>query len=143
MLNTVLLTQLVLGPCRTTLRHCESGESGYRIQARILCVPILTLLQRMQTSAKGTYSGMLHCAGGILKNEGPLAFCKVMLLILYAVLSHILLGHVNTIAVVSVSQYNLEYSNMQSGYLQLRILLEVKVDKRERCSVEDSWSLLE
>ena len=31
----------------------------------------------MQTSAKGTYSGMLHCAGGILKNEGPLAFYKV------------------------------------------------------------------
>ncbi|OAX36526.1 mitochondrial carrier [Rhizopogon vinicolor AM-OR11-026] len=31
---------------------------------------------RMQTSAKGTYNGMLHCAGGILKNEGPLAFYK-------------------------------------------------------------------
>ncbi|SRR6266581_9504443 len=31
----------------------------------------------MQTSAKGTYSGMLDCAGGILRNEGPLAFYKV------------------------------------------------------------------
>ncbi|KZT10916.1 mitochondrial carrier [Laetiporus sulphureus 93-53] len=31
---------------------------------------------RMQTASKGTYSGMLHCAGGILKNEGPLAFYK-------------------------------------------------------------------
>jgi solute carrier family 25 carnitine/acylcarnitine transporter 20/29 len=31
----------------------------------------------MQTSAKGTYSGMFHCAGGILRNEGPLAFYKV------------------------------------------------------------------
>jgi len=31
----------------------------------------------MQTSAKGTYTGMLDCAGGILKNEGPLAFYKV------------------------------------------------------------------
>lgn len=31
----------------------------------------------MQTAPKGTYSGMLHCAGGILKNEGPLAFYKV------------------------------------------------------------------
>ena len=31
----------------------------------------------MQTSAKGTYRGMLHCAGGILSNEGPLAFYKV------------------------------------------------------------------
>lgn len=30
----------------------------------------------MQTSPKGTYNGMLHCAGGILKNEGPLAFYK-------------------------------------------------------------------
>ncbi|KAG2337731.1 hypothetical protein BDR05DRAFT_1004762 [Suillus weaverae] len=36
----------------------------------------MTLPQRMQTSAKGTYTGMLHCAGGILKNEGPLAFYK-------------------------------------------------------------------
>lgn len=33
--------------------------------------------QRMQTSPVGTYSGMLHCAGGILKNEGPFAFYKV------------------------------------------------------------------
>jgi solute carrier family 25 carnitine/acylcarnitine transporter 20/29 len=31
----------------------------------------------MQTSAKGTYKGMLDCASGILKNEGPLAFYKV------------------------------------------------------------------
>lgn len=31
---------------------------------------------RMQTSAKGTYHGMFHCAGGILKNEGPFAFYK-------------------------------------------------------------------
>lgn len=31
----------------------------------------------MQTSAQGTYSGMLDCAGGILRNEGPLAFYKV------------------------------------------------------------------
>lgn len=33
--------------------------------------------ERMQTAPKGTYTGMLHCAGGILKNEGPLAFYKV------------------------------------------------------------------
>lgn len=31
----------------------------------------------MQTAPKGAYSGMLHCATGILKNEGPLAFYKV------------------------------------------------------------------
>ena len=31
----------------------------------------------MQTAPKGTYKGMFHCAGGILKNEGPLAFYKV------------------------------------------------------------------
>lgn len=59
----------------------------------------MTLPQRMQTSAKGTYSGMLHCAGGILKNEGPLAFYKVMLLSLFTVVSHIiLLGHFNATA---------------------------------------------
>ena len=34
-------------------------------------------LQRMQTAPKGTYRGMVDCAGGILKNEGPLAFYKV------------------------------------------------------------------
>jgi len=37
-------------------------------------------IQRMQTSPAGTYSGMLHCAGGILKNEGPFAFYKASLL---------------------------------------------------------------
>jgi hypothetical protein len=58
----------------------------------------MTLPQRMQTSAKGTYSGMLHCAGGILKNEGPLAFYKVMLLSFYAIVSHISLGHIDTTA---------------------------------------------
>ncbi|KAJ7933850.1 mitochondrial carrier domain-containing protein [Mycena leptocephala] len=31
---------------------------------------------RMQTASKGTYTGMMHCATGILKNEGPLAFYK-------------------------------------------------------------------
>ena len=31
----------------------------------------------MQTAPKGTYRGMFDCAGGILKNEGPLAFYKV------------------------------------------------------------------
>jgi len=31
---------------------------------------------RMQTASPGTYSGMVQCAGGILKNEGPLAFYK-------------------------------------------------------------------
>ena len=36
----------------------------------------------MQTAPQGTYSGMLHCAGGILKNEGPLAFYKVSILFL-------------------------------------------------------------
>jgi len=30
----------------------------------------------MQTAPAGTYSGVLHCAGGILKNEGPFAFYK-------------------------------------------------------------------
>jgi len=30
----------------------------------------------MQTAPAGTYSGMFHCAGGILKNEGPFAFYK-------------------------------------------------------------------
>ena len=33
----------------------------------------------MQTAPKGTYAGMMHCAKGILKNEGPLAFYKVCL----------------------------------------------------------------
>ena len=36
-----------------------------------------TRKQRMQTAPAGTYKGMLDCATGILKNEGPLAFYKV------------------------------------------------------------------
>ncbi|KAG8864535.1 Mitochondrial carrier protein ymc2 [Tulasnella sp. 330] len=31
---------------------------------------------RMQTAPTGTYSGMVGCAGDIIKNEGPLAFYK-------------------------------------------------------------------
>lgn len=31
----------------------------------------------MQTAPTGTYSGMVGCAGDIIKNEGPLAFYKV------------------------------------------------------------------
>jgi hypothetical protein len=30
----------VSGPRWTTLRHCESGESGYKIPARILAYPL-------------------------------------------------------------------------------------------------------
>ena len=44
---------------------------------RIRVLYTFAFLQRMQTAAKGTYTGMLNCAGGILKNEGPLAFYKV------------------------------------------------------------------
>jgi hypothetical protein len=36
----------------------------------------------MQTAPAGTYSGVLHCAGGILKGEGPLAFYKASLSVL-------------------------------------------------------------
>ncbi|EUC58747.1 carrier Ymc1 protein [Rhizoctonia solani AG-3 Rhs1AP] len=32
--------------------------------------------QRMQTASPGTYKGMIDCASGILKNEGPLSFYK-------------------------------------------------------------------
>lgn len=50
--------------------------------------------KRMQTSAKGTYTGMLHCAGGILKNEGPLAFYKVRTLRpIYSIFTKILPGN--------------------------------------------------
>lgn len=33
----------------------------------------------MQTAPSGTYKGMIGCAGDIIKNEGPLAFYKVVL----------------------------------------------------------------
>lgn len=62
------------GPRRPTVRHCQSCAWKLRVFASKL---MLTCPQRMQTSAKGTYTGMLHCATGILKNEGPLAFYKV------------------------------------------------------------------
>jgi len=44
-------------------------------------IPFEPNIQRMQTSPAGTYSGMLHCAGGILKNEGPFAFYKASLVV--------------------------------------------------------------
>ena len=53
----------------------------------------------MQTSPAGTYSGMMHCAGGILKNEGPLAFYKVRVALralLYMLTMY--LGHLVTLA---------------------------------------------
>ena len=67
------------GPRRSTFRYSQSGMcspkpfNAHRFEPNT---------QRMQTAPAGTYSGMLHCAGGILKNEGPFAFYKVSLSVL-------------------------------------------------------------
>ena len=71
------------GPRRSTFRYSQSGMCSPKpFNARRFEPNI----QRMQTAPAGTYSGMLHCAGGILKNEGPFAFYKVSLPV--ASLSH-------------------------------------------------------
>ena len=54
-------------------------------------------IQRMQTAPAGTYSGMVHCAGGILRNEGPFAFYKASVLGLS-------LSHVDSLETLSGSQ---------------------------------------
>lgn len=57
------------------IKDLMAGTAGGIAQV-LVGQPFDIVKVRMQTSAKGTYSGMLHCAGGILKNEGPLAFYK-------------------------------------------------------------------
>ncbi|KAJ8588517.1 mitochondrial carrier [Rhizopogon salebrosus TDB-379] len=57
------------------VKDLTAGTAGGIAQV-LVGQPFDIVKVRMQTSAKGTYNGMLHCAGGILKNEGPLAFYK-------------------------------------------------------------------
>lgn len=61
-----------------TVKDLTAGTAGGIAQV-LVGQPFDIVKVRMQTSAKGTYRGMLHCAGGILTNEGPFAFYKVEL----------------------------------------------------------------
>ncbi|KAI0081981.1 mitochondrial carrier [Panus rudis PR-1116 ss-1] len=58
-----------------TVKDLTAGTAGGIAQV-LVGQPFDIVKVRMQTAPKGTYSGMLDCAGGILKNEGPLAFYK-------------------------------------------------------------------
>ncbi|KAJ7028511.1 mitochondrial carrier domain-containing protein [Mycena alexandri] len=58
-----------------TVKDLTAGTAGGIAQV-LVGQPFDIVKVRMQTSAKGTYSGMVHCATGILRNEGPLAFYK-------------------------------------------------------------------
>ncbi|KAJ8518307.1 hypothetical protein ONZ45_g4596 [Pleurotus djamor] len=58
-----------------TVKDLTAGTAGGIAQV-LVGQPFDIVKVRMQTAPKGTYAGMLHCAGGILKNEGPLAFYK-------------------------------------------------------------------
>ncbi|KAL9711515.1 Mitochondrial carrier protein ymc2 [Leucoagaricus gongylophorus] len=58
-----------------TIKDLTAGTAGGVCQV-FVGQPFDIVKVRMQTSAPGTYSGMLDCAGRILKNEGPLAFYK-------------------------------------------------------------------
>ncbi|PPQ95322.1 hypothetical protein CVT26_008167 [Gymnopilus dilepis] len=58
-----------------TVKDLTAGTVGGIAQV-LVGQPFDIVKVRMQTAPKGTYNGMLHCAGGILKNEGPLAFYK-------------------------------------------------------------------
>ncbi|CAK5281193.1 unnamed protein product [Mycena citricolor] len=59
----------------STVKDLAAGTAGGIAQV-LVGQPFDIVKVRMQTSAKGTYTGMMHCATGILKNEGPLAFYK-------------------------------------------------------------------
>ncbi|TFK25211.1 mitochondrial carrier with solute carrier repeats [Coprinopsis marcescibilis] len=59
----------------STVKDLTAGTAGGVAQV-LVGQPFDIVKVRMQTSAKGTYKGMFDCAGGILKNEGPLAFYK-------------------------------------------------------------------
>ncbi|KAJ7282681.1 mitochondrial carrier domain-containing protein [Mycena rebaudengoi] len=58
-----------------TAKDLTAGTAGGIAQV-LVGQPFDIVKVRMQTAPKGTYSGMMHCATGILKNEGPLAFYK-------------------------------------------------------------------
>ncbi|KZS98542.1 mitochondrial carrier [Sistotremastrum niveocremeum HHB9708] len=58
-----------------TVKDLTAGTAGGIAQV-LVGQPFDIVKVRMQTSPRGTYTGMLDCAGGILKNEGPLAFYK-------------------------------------------------------------------
>ncbi|OCH87876.1 mitochondrial carrier [Obba rivulosa] len=58
-----------------TVKDLTAGTAGGIAQV-LVGQPFDIVKVRMQTAPKGTYSGMFDCAGGILKNEGPLAFYK-------------------------------------------------------------------
>ncbi|KAJ7354614.1 mitochondrial carrier domain-containing protein [Mycena albidolilacea] len=58
-----------------TVKDLTAGTAGGIAQV-LVGQPFDIVKVRMQTASKGTYTGMMHCATGILKNEGPLAFYK-------------------------------------------------------------------
>ncbi|RDB25226.1 putative mitochondrial carrier C4G9.20c [Hypsizygus marmoreus] len=58
-----------------TVKDLTAGTAGGIAQV-LVGQPFDIVKVRMQTSPKGTYKGMMDCAGGIFKNEGPLAFYK-------------------------------------------------------------------
>ncbi|KIM31398.1 hypothetical protein M408DRAFT_258752 [Serendipita vermifera MAFF 305830] len=59
----------------STAKDLTAGTAGGILQV-LVGQPFDIVKVRMQTAPAGTYTGMLQCAGGILKNEGPLAFYK-------------------------------------------------------------------
>ncbi|KAG8704934.1 Mitochondrial carrier protein ymc2 [Ceratobasidium sp. 423] len=58
-----------------TAKDLTAGTVGGIAQV-LVGQPFDIVKVRMQTAAPGTYKGVLDCAGGILKNEGPLSFYK-------------------------------------------------------------------
>jgi len=65
----------IAGMASNTLKDLTAGTTGGILQV-LVGQPFDIVKVRMQTAPKGTYSGMLGCAKGILVNEGPLAFYK-------------------------------------------------------------------
>lgn len=82
----------------------------------------------MQTAPKGTYTGMVQCATGILKNEGPLAFYKVTVLALGNPLREVL------IALASTSGY--PHSTPGNRRLRIYSIRGPRVNKTLFCRAE-------
>ncbi|KAI0780227.1 mitochondrial carrier [Fomes fomentarius] len=59
-----------------TVKDLAAGTAGASHRSVLVGQPFDIVKVRMQTAPAGRYKGMLHCAGGILKHEGPLAFYK-------------------------------------------------------------------
>ncbi len=58
-----------------TTHFAASGMAG--LAASAISAPVDVVKVKVMADHKHEYRGSLHCAAQVLRNEGPLAFCKL------------------------------------------------------------------